>query len=621
MLTQYLVYATATIYTLLYSVTQLPFQIATQRGAKRPDFEEPLRSLRFGKVNFLHTTDTHGWYLGHINQKQYSADWGDFISFHARLKERIEEFGGDLLLVDSGDRHDGNGLSDLTIPNGLYSSESFIFANYDIVTLGNHELYVESISTLEYNMVVPAYGERFISTNVKYLNDNNEWVTFGNTHRYFETKVNKYKILSFSFLFDFRRFNERINVIPISDILHQQWFIDLVDDYAQNYEVDMLLIVGHIPVTHEWYELYYLHHFLRRRFPNTVIQYFGGHSHIRDFSVIDKYATGLQSGRYCETVGFLSLQNINVGEDYNIVQEVDRKYIDFNIHSFTNHTNYTDVESFYTEAGKSVSKKLRRFSEVLGLNEVYGYVPHNYFISAADYLNHDPKSLLRFLENDILSQLEPRSCSNNEVFDDEDKMRLILINTGGIRYDLYKGEFTKNALFTVSPFQNKWRVIPSVPTELAIRLKDILNNGDYIWNQVRLRNPEQYALERLSQTQNLHASLQDDSHHKRHMSYGHTTYDDLGSDGDDTIHKALPNYYVPNVIQSYKPAKNGDAKYTNVVYYDFIEPFVLNALQQACNDDPELYQELASNTTLYNDCAEDWNLGQLLKQYVQREWS
>lgn len=620
MLGQYLLYASATIYTLLYSVSKLPYEIAVQPGAKSPDFDEPIRSLRFGKINFLHTTDTHGWYLGHIYQKQYSADWGDFISFHKRLKEHIEEDGGDLLLVDSGDRHDGNGLSDLTFPNGLYSSEAFISADYDIVTLGNHELYVESVSTLEYNMVVPVYGERFISTNVEYLDDNNEWVPFGNTHRYFESKVNKYKILSFSFIFDFKWFNRRVNVIPISEILHQQWFINLVDDYAQNYEVDMLLIVGHIPVTHDWYELYYLHHFLRKRFPQTVIQYFGGHSHIRDFSVIDRYASGLQSGRYCETVGFLSLQNLDTTGNYNIVKEVDRKYIDFNIHSFTNHTNYTDLDLFHTDAGKLMSKRLRDFAEKLGLNKVYGYVPHNYFISAADYTNHDPKSLLRFLENDILSQLEPKSCSDNEAFHDSDNIRLILINTGGIRYDLYKGEFTKNALFTVSPFKNKWRVIPNVPTELAIRLKDILNDGDFIWNHVSLKNPEQYALAKKLQSQDAQSSPQG-NHNKRHMSYGYKTYDDLGSDGDDTIHRPLPNYYVPNVIQSYKPLNVGDGKFTDVVYYDFIEPFVPYALQQACNDDPALYEELASNTTMYNDCADEWNLGQLLKRFVEREWS
>lgn len=31
------------------------------------------------------------------------------------------------------------------------------------------------------------------------------------------------------------------------------------------------------------------------------IQAFGGHTHIRDFTVYDSMSTGLESGRYCET--------------------------------------------------------------------------------------------------------------------------------------------------------------------------------------------------------------------------------------------------------------------------------------------------------------------------------
>lgn len=616
MLGQYLVYTLATFYALIYNVLQLPSLSAGQGGAKKPDFKEPLRGLNSGKINFLHTTDTHGWYMGHLNQKQYSADWGDFISFHARMKENIENQGGDLLLVDSGDRHDGNGLSDLTSPNGLYSAEIFAMADYDIVTLGNHELYVESVSILEYDVIVPHYGERFISTNVKYLNDDDEWVVFGNTHRYFETQVNRYKILSFSFMFDFKMANRKIYVTPILELLQQQWFINLVEDYANNYAVDMLLIVGHIPVAHDWSELYHLHHFLRNYFPDTVIQYFGGHSHIRDFSIIDNYSTGLQSGRYCETVGFLSIQNLTGGDDYDLVNEIDRKYIDFNIHSFMNHTKHTDINLFQTDMGKYASKMLKGYAKSLGLNEVYGYVPQNYYVSSADYLNYDPKSLLRFLENQILPQLIPKICMDGDSFDEMDNDRIILINTGGIRYDLYKGEFTKNALFTVSPFKNKWRVIPNVPTEIALKLQGLLNDGDYILNNYGLKNPEQYAIAKIPKTGFTTQYSAFD-----HISYGHTTQDDLDNEGDDTIHKKLPNFYVPNVIQSHRHAKHEKTETTNVVYYDFIEPFVLNALSQACTTNQELYKELSANSTVYNDCANEWNLGQLLKSYVGTKWT
>lgn len=602
-----------TLYALVYSLFRIDVITYGQPGAAEPNFNEQLRNLNHGKINFLHTTDTHGWYLGHVNQKQYSADWGDFISFHTRLRDVIEGNGGDLLLVDSGDRHDGNGLSDLTTPNGLYSTEIFTLAEYDIVTPGNHELYVESISTAEYDMVVSIYGDRFISTNVRYLNDESEWVVFGNnTHRYFQTRVNQLNVLSFSFLFDFKWFNQRVDVIPIIDVLEASWFVELVEDYSKNYPVDLILIVGHLPVSHDWLEMYRLHAFFRQYFPQTVIQYFGGHSHIRDFSMIDDYATGLQSGRYCETVGFLSIQNLPKDEEYHIVDEIDRKYIDFNIHSFMNHTGVTNEDEFHTKVGKYTSKKLTAFAKLLGLNDVYGHVPQNYYVSAADYTNNDPKSLLRLLENQILPQLTPKSCTQHKTFVESDSDRIILINTGGIRYDLYKGEFTKNALFTVSPFKNKWRVIPDVPSEIALQLKDILNAGDIILNYKSMKNPEQYAVAK---------QIGSNEHIESHnISYGHTTKDDLGVEGDDTIHKPLPNYYVPNVIQSYGQSTS-KSEFTNVVYYDFIEPFILHALEIACNNNNSLYLDLSSKATIYNDCSDEWNLGQMLKRYVVTEWS
>ena len=36
-----------------------------------------------------------------------------------------------------GDLHDGNGLSDASFPDGLYSNPIFDEINYDVLTIGN----------------------------------------------------------------------------------------------------------------------------------------------------------------------------------------------------------------------------------------------------------------------------------------------------------------------------------------------------------------------------------------------------------------------------------------------------------------------------------------------------
>lgn len=62
----------------------------------------PKAPLEWGQVNFLQTTDTHGWLEGHIKEKNYGADWGDFVSFTTHMKQKAKSLGVDLLLIDTG---------------------------------------------------------------------------------------------------------------------------------------------------------------------------------------------------------------------------------------------------------------------------------------------------------------------------------------------------------------------------------------------------------------------------------------------------------------------------------------------------------------------------------------
>ncbi|KAG7813270.1 hypothetical protein KL921_000816 [Ogataea angusta] len=597
------------LYFLSAATVFLFYTIWSQPKSRLPHFDETLRDLSLGDINFLHTTDTHGWYLGHINQRQYSADWGDFLSFTTHFREICHARNSDLLLIDTGDRHDGNGLSDLTTPNGLYSSDVFMEQDYDIVTVGNHELYLAAVSELEYNTVVPRYGDRFISTNVEYLNDEGEYVVFGNgRYRYFTTEAKKYNVFALSFMFDFKGGNEKVRVTPIDTIIKEDWFLDLLETYTKK-SVDLVLVAGHVPVSHSWQELYVLHGVLRRFFPNTPVQYFGGHSHIRDFTLLDDKAFALQSGRYCETVGFMSLGNIK-GDNITI----DRKYIDFNLQSFLHHTKRATIEQFNTDEGLLVSEKLTNYSNKLKLSESFGVVPQNYYMTGADYYSNDSNSLLRFFETDILQELEPKICHENmdPIRPPPSNSRIVLINTGSIRYDLYKGDFNRNSQFIVSPFKNKWRVLQNVPARIAIRIQEILNKGPYILEDGidstidldELLSPYQREINSRMLTLKLR--------------YGQRTTDDLGNDGDDTIHRPLPQFAVPNVIQSFEYTDQQQP--VDVVFYDFIEGYVLWALQKACDGDNLLYYSLVQQLTFYNDCEQEYNVGELLKKYSLKHW-
>lgn len=540
----------------------------------------PHRNLTWNDINFVHTTDTHGWYSGHINQPLYHANWGDFISFTTHLRRIAHSRNQDLLLIDSGDRHDGNGLSDITSPNGLKSTPIFIKQDYDLLTIGNHELYFWENSKQEYETVVNHFQDKYVCSNVDIRLDNGLFVPLGLKYKYFTTPIRGIRVLAFGFLFDFKRFNSGTRVTPMAETIHEPWFQE-----ALKHEVDLIIIVGHTPISHNWGEFYQVHQYLRQFFPDTIIQYFGGHSHIRDFTVFDSLSTGLQSGRYCETVGWTSVNLDKADLNLPVRQRFSRSYIDFNTDSFKYHTNLD--KEFDTAKGKLVSKLIRETRKELKLDTLIGYVKTNYYV---DYVPIDhPKSIFNLLALKILKTL-PKS---------KHEERITIINTGSIRYDLYKGPYTIDSKFIVSPFENIWVNI-TVPKSVATKVAAKLNDADYI-SASRLKPPHQYDL----QVQDLSTSP-----HQAHFEMqeklpkGYVTHDDFGADGDDTLHRAVVNFPVPNVIQSVEINDEVDSP-VNLVFYSFITPNIIWALK-------ELNFSTEQVPTPYSDIY----LGTLLNEFV-----
>lgn len=540
----------------------------------------PHRNLTWNDINFVHTTDTHGWYSGHINQPLYHANWGDFISFTTHLRRIAHSRNQDLLLIDSGDRHDGNGLSDITSPNGLKSTPIFIKQDYDLLTIGNHELYLWENSKQEYETVVNHFQDKYVCSNVDIRLDNGLFVPLGLKYKYFTTPIRGIRVLAFGFLFDFKRFNSGTRVTPMAETIHEPWFQE-----ALKHEVDLIIIVGHTPISHNWGEFYQVHQYLRQFFPDTIIQYFGRHSHIRDFTVFDSLSTGLQSGRYCETVGWTSVNLDKADLNLPVRQRFSRSYIDFNTDSFKYHTNLD--KEFDTAKGKLVSKLIRETRKELKLDTLIGYVKTNYYV---DYVPIDhPKSIFNLLALKILKTL-PKS---------KHEERITIINTGSIRYDLYKGPYTIDSKFIVSPFENIWVNI-TVPKSVATKVAAKLNDADYI-SASRLKPPHQYDL----QVQDLSTSP-----HQAHFEMqeklpkGYVTHDDFGADGDDTLHRAVVNFPVPNVIQSVEINDEVDSP-VNLVFYSFITPNIIWALK-------ELNFSTEQVPTPYSDIY----LGTLLNEFV-----
>lgn len=89
------------------------------------------------------------------------------------------------------------------------------------------------------------------------------------------------------------------------------------------------------------------------------------------------------------------------------------------------------------------------------------------------------------------------------------------------------------------------------------------------------------------------------------LSKGYVTHDDFGTDGDDTPHRAVVNYPIPNVVEAVTLGDD-DSALVDVVFYNFITPNIRWALEELGFLD-QLKVEFYSNQYL----------GMLLNHYIQ----
>jgi hypothetical protein len=211
------------------------------------------------------------------------------------------------LILHTGDLHDGAGLSDAALPNGLLSNPIFENIEYDILSIGNHELYVSDIAYETFANFSKYYGDRYVTSNVQIYNPATGVLEqAGAKYRYFTTE-HGLRIMAYGVLFDFTGNSNASVVTKASAMVQQQWFLDTL-----NFDkpIDMFLVVGHNAIRGSTSTMATVINAIRAVHPTKLIQTFGGHTHIRDFTVFDSAAVAMESGRYCETLGWVAISGI-----------------------------------------------------------------------------------------------------------------------------------------------------------------------------------------------------------------------------------------------------------------------------------------------------------------------
>ncbi|OCT50998.1 hypothetical protein CLCR_08282 [Cladophialophora carrionii] len=593
------------------SVVLLAVRAFSKQPSAPEPFAAPLRELEFGQLNFLHTTDTHGWHAGHLLEPSFGADWGDYVDFASRLREKLEAQGQDLLIVDTGDRVEGNGLYDASEPKGLFTFDIFREQHMDIICSGNHELYKQNSSENEYLITVPAYAGSYLASNLDIRDPTTgELVPLAPRAKKFGTKNQGIRIMAFGFLYNFDRNANNTVVQRVEHAIQEPWFQAAIRDR----EVDLFVVIGHSAVRSAEFDMIF--RAIRAAQPDTPIQFFGGHYHIRDYRKFDNKSYGLASGRFMETLGFQSISGLstNTSSSAPTPPTFFRRYIDNNLYSLYHHSGH-NASTFHSNRGRNITQAISEARAALDLDQTFGCAPRDLWMARAPYPSKD--SIFSWLEEDVFPGIVNDTTRS-------DRPRLVISNTGAIRFDIFRGAFTKDSTYIVCPFTSGFHYLKDVPYEKAKHLINILNRGGEIFENVdpsyamwKLGPPEQMGVTDDGIATPLHAvdSSQVAMSSDVRLTPGYTTHDDAGDDGDDTIHSPISFYRVPNCIQSTinpsQVALEGEGVVVDVVFNEFIQPWVLLALKflglDYTDEDVDKYMPEENLTTLIAKwVSENW---------------
>jgi hypothetical protein len=534
------------------------------------------------------------------------------------MREKADEKGVDVLLVDTGDRIEGNGLYDASHPKGKYLYDIFKEQDIDIICTGNHELYQSDAAAREYTKTVPNFKGKYLASNLDYIDPKTgKQIPMAQRYRKFTTKNQGIRVLAFGFLFDFTGNANNTVVQPVGETIKEDWFQDAIGE-----DVDLFVVIGHVTLNGPEYKAIYKA--IRSENWDTPIQFFGGHSHIRDFAKYDDKAYGLQSGRYMETIGWMSIEGIERRGVKESPQELrsrasmsfKRRYIDNNLFGYHYHTGL-NAATFPTEHGQKVTKMIHQARVALDLDYNYGCAPKDLWMSRAPYPSNN--SLFTWLENEVVPEIIVNPERGNIP-------TLAMTNTGAMRFDIFKGAFTRDTTYIVSPFVSKYLFIKDVPYKSAKLVLDLINGGDQVFLSSQLKPsllapPEQITIhadiiapesEPLTRDHDEEEQAPLGFEHSPNLVPGYTTKDDGGEDGDDTLHEPISFFRVPNCVQSeISFPDHGEPENVDLVFIDFIQPWVLLALQYTGASYDHKDVEVYRNETLTD----------LMAGWIKKHWS
>ena len=364
--------------------------------------------------------------------------------------------------------------------------------------------------------------------------------------------------------------------------------------------VDLFLLIGHknpARRTDPSSTFGLLHDTIRNIRPTVPIQIFGGHSHIRDFQVYDDISTALESGRYCETLGWLSISGIK-SDSYTGISPnprgvanptrpatsnstsglvYSRRYLDWNRLTFEYHATSSQESTLDYHSGLRVTQEITDARKELNLTSLYGCTQATYCESCQPA--GAAGNIFTLVQTVLAAEVVNASRSTIP--------RYIIVNTGSIRFDLVKGPFTYDDSFIVSPFTDAFQYI-NAPYSLVRNVINSLSGAALVDKRDgQLGSMPQMgdgcidptiSLITLSQELKVRGIFR----RQTVVTPGYTTTDDFGPDGDDTVHSKIPQYSQPNYVQGNAsfPTDGTTPATVDVIFLNYFASTVVSILNK-----------------------------------------
>ncbi|KAJ1300343.1 hypothetical protein OPQ81_005164 [Rhizoctonia solani] len=539
----------------------------------------PTRPLEWGDVNVIHTTDIHGWISGHEKnvhpEKSWSGNFGDFYSFVARMRAKAEEKGSDILLVDTGDRRIGHGLTDhildpLKDVNGQNASTLYYAMGYDLVVPGNHDLQNANVIKWTKDKLVGLWDGRYLTSNINRTNktDPANKKPLGARYRRWTTRKGR-NMMAFGVVTSKTRLpkDAELEIIPINQMVEEKWvsragssmcgrrptdpgyavpvqFKDAIKSHEAQ-SVDVFVLLGHVDPkmpskeNNTWHPVgivTLIYEAIRQEHPLKPILIFAGHTHQRWCKTfqVGGYTRSmlLQSGRYFDTVGWMSVKLDNNTTPRNL--KFSRRYLDNNIKTYTYHTGISDENKFRTGWGNSINTVIEDMERSAALRKVYGHLDSDYYLDREWWTEKekDKHSLFSFYLDAVQNSLVNATKSPNWLF---------FSNWGILRGDIYRGAFTLGDLYAITPDASEKSpfLYTTVSRHIADQIVNMTRRVDKArGNLEKLPRPRPETLDTIKDDSQAHFSLP--LNETAGTTYGWVTTDECGNDGDDVSHVKIP---------------------------------------------------------------------------------